>query len=444
MGEGAPMKRTNTFSVAPLFEADAEVLFRVLDASPSLYNELNYARQEAYFNSENIWEIDQDEFRKQYKGVLGSATAQQVIRKNDEAWRGFFDSDQPNKGLPGYWGNRDDGRDLQTYVRNDSYTIEWSDRSRLEIPVGKALKDDYGLGGNERFRLEAGGDPRWDGKQGRLEIHHDELTDGHRAFQPMTAEDCSPESEALASHEAALDVGVNNLVACTTSTGQQFLYEGRDGYEQFRETTMRIAALQSKLPTGTYSSKQIRRLYRKRTRRRDHALCALARDLFERLYEDDVSVVYVGDLTGVLDTHWSVEANTKTHNFWAHRMFIDRLCDTAEEYGITVEERSEANTTHECPACGEREETIRHQETLWCPCGFEAHADLNASKSFLETETNTEVGPMARPVRFEWDGHNWSEQPHSHDSPKESRTNLRVASVGGRTGRPQARGISSL
>ncbi|HET7323905.1 MAG TPA: hypothetical protein VFJ06_06205 [Halococcus sp.] len=120
--------------------------------------------------------------------MFRSATAQQVIRKNDEAWKGFFDSDQPDKGLPGYWGNRDDGRDLQTYVRNDSYTLEWGERSRLEIPVSKDLKQEYGLGYRERFRLEAGGDPRWNGKQGRLEIHHDELTDGYRAFQPITLE----------------------------------------------------------------------------------------------------------------------------------------------------------------------------------------------------------------------------------------------------------------
>ncbi len=242
----------------------------------------------------------------------------------------------------------------------------------------------------------------------------------------------------------ALDVGVNNLVACTTETGQQFLYSGTDSYEQFRETTMRIAELQSKLPAGKYSSEQIRRLYRKRTRRRDHAMNALARDLFEWLAELGVSVVYVGDLTGVLETHWSVEANAKTHNFWAHRRFIDRLEDTAEEYGITVEECDESWTSQECPECGEREKTIRHGDSLWCPCGFEAHADLDASRLFLETETGTEVGPMARPVRFEWDDHEWSAISHAHDSPKESRTNLQVASVGGRTDRPQARGISSL
>ena len=41
---------------------------------------------------------------------------------------------------------------------------------------------------------------------------------------------------------------------------------------------------------------------------------ALARDLFERLYEGGVSTVYVGDLTDVLETHWSANVNAKTPN----------------------------------------------------------------------------------------------------------------------------------
>ena len=101
----------------------------------------------------------------------------------------------------------------------------------------------------------------------------------------------------------ALDIGANNLVACTTTTGEQYLYEGRELFQRFRDTTREIARLQSKLPEGRYSSERIRRLYEKRTRRRDHAQEALCRDLLERLYAEGVSTVYIGGLTDVLDTH---------------------------------------------------------------------------------------------------------------------------------------------
>jgi len=254
-------------------------------------------------------------------------------------------------GKPGYWGNEREGRDLRTYIRNTSYSVEWGEFSRLEILVGQDLKDEYGLD-----TANASGS-----KFGRAQLERVRqagpvnciTTITHktfRAFQPVTV-DNSRLAQPLASEEAALDIGANNLVACTTTTGQQYLYEGRDLFERFRETTREIARLQSLLEDGRYSSNRIRSLYRRRTRRRDHAQDALARDLIERLHTEGVSTVYVGALTDVLDTHWSVETNAKTHNFWAFRAFIDRLACTAEEYGISVELRSEAWTSQECPQC---------------------------------------------------------------------------------------------
>jgi putative transposase len=397
---------------------------------------LNYERRQQFFDGESVW--DTADYRKQYVDVLGSATAQQVIRKNKSAWQSFFAvrEDGEDTAPPGYWGNEDDGRELCTFIRNDSYTLETGERSRVEIPVGQALKDEYGLGYHERLRLEVAGDPKWEGEQGRLEIQYDEIDDTFRAFQPVTVPDSCQDSP-LASHEAALDVGANNLVACTTTTGQQYLYEGRGLFDRFRETTEEIARLQSKLREGRYSSQRIRRLYRKRTRRRDHVQDALVRDLIELLYAEGVDSVYVGDLTDVLSTHWSAEVNTKTHQFWAFRAFIDRLSYTAKEYGITVKVRSEADTTRTCPECGEQEDTNRDGDVFRCPCGHEAHADLCASRTFLEQQTGEEVGSMARPVRLKWDDHTWSELPHSPEraSPNEKRTNQstddgKFASVG--------------
>jgi putative transposase len=228
----------------------------------------------------------------------------------------------------------------------------------------------------------------------------------------------------------AIDVGANNLVACSTTTGNQYLYDGRELFGRFRETTDEIARQQSKLREGRYSSKRIRRLYRQRTKRRDHAQNALVRDLVERLYDEGVATVYVGDLTNVLETHWSVRVNEKTHNFWAFKKFVHRLACVCEEHGISLEAESEAWTSQTCPECGDHEETVRHEETLTCLCGFEGNADLTASETFLRENSDTEVRPMARPVRFEWDDHEWSGKPHPHESPKEVRTNPQVVSVG--------------
>lgn len=423
------MKRANTFDVVPQSEKDEELLRRLLDASAALWNEINYERREQYADPDaDVWDIS--EYRGRYGGTLGASTVQQIERKNREAWKSFFALQKKGEanGKPGYWGNQDDGRELRTYIRNTSYSVEWGEYSRLEILVGQDLKDEYGLGHRERLRLEVRGEPNWKeyDKQGRLELFWDENAQTFRAFQPVTI-DNSRLAQPLADETAALDIGANNLVACTTTTGTQLLYEGRGLFDRFRETTREIGRLQALLDDGRYSSHRIRSLYQRRTRRRDHAQDALARDLIERLHSEGVSTVYVGALTDVLDTHWSVEANAKTHNFWAFRAFIDRLACTAEEYGISVEVRSEARTSQECPQCGSTERTTRHRDTLTCPCGFEGHADLTASETFLRRQTDV-ARPMARPVHLKWNDHEWSESPRSCSN--EERTNPQVASVG--------------
>ena len=415
---------------------DERLLQDVLDASAALWNETNYERRQAFFGRhdehDDVFDINDKAIYARYTGILGAATTRSVIRKNDQAWRSFLallkDPETRHKAHPpGYWGNEEDGREFRTYVRNDSYTLQWGDRSRLEIPVGKDLKDEYGHTG--RLRLEVRGDPRWQGKQGQLELQYDETASTYRAFQPVTVPDDSSRLDTpLASNEAALDVGANNIVACTTSTGRQFLYEGRDLFQQFRETTHEIAEYQEQLADGRYSSNRIRSLYRGRTRRRDHAMNALVRDLMQRLHEAGVSTVFVGDLTGILETHWSVKANAKTHNFWAFRRFVDRLGDTAAEFGITVAAKPETDTTRECPVCGEKEATERYGDYFRCPCGHEGHADLDASAKFLEKCSEQPTRPMARPARFEWDAHEWAAIPHV-PRPKESRANPQVASV---------------
>ena len=432
------MKRSNTFAVRPLTDDDEQVLRDLLDASAALWNEINYQRLMRYNDEDgfegDVWDADTGKLEGKYKGVLGASTAQTVRRANSEAWRGFFENkkafhDESNMSVtehpepPGFRGNGDDGRVLKGVVRKDAYTVEWGDRSRLEIVVGEQLRDRHNSP-KSRLRLEIVGDPNWPDyeDQSRLELWYDETDSTFRASQPVTITDAR--DTPLAAETAALDIGANNLVACTTTTGEQYLYEGRKLFDRFRDTTREIARLQSKLKDGHYSSKRIRRLYRKRTRRRDHAQEALCRDLLERLYAEGVDRVYIGGLTDVLETHWSVETNAKTHNFWAFNKFTERLACTAEEYGISVEVRSEAWTSQECPQCGSTERTTRHRDTLTCPCGFEGHADLTASETFLRRHTEQAVRPMARPVRFEWDDHNWSESPHSpaRESPKEQRT----------------------
>ena len=418
------MRRVNTFTVSPRRERDELILYEVLDASAALWNELTYERRQAFFNDEDVWSVDADEYRVKYKGVLGSATAQQLIRRNDEAWRSFFalleDGEDPSP--PGYWKDNNSGeRELQTLVRNDMYTIDWGERSRLEIPVGHDLKEKYGLGYHERLRLEARGDPRWRGEQGRLELVYDRDAEAFRARQPVSeATPRRDESLAGASNDgdatAALDIGANNLVAVTTTTGHQRLYHARPQFRRFRRTTEQIAALQEDLKYGTWSSRRVRQLYRRRTERVYHFQDALVRDLAEWLHGLSVGEAIAGDLDDVLQEHWSAVVNEKTHQFWSHGRFRRRLRE--------VREVSESGSSSACPECGNGN-VNREGDLLTCyDCSFEGHSDLAASENLLCDC----VGSMARPAvsrentterahedvaRLEWDDHRWRQRDRS-------------------------------
>ena len=199
------MKRTNTFTVRPLSDDGEQVLRDLLDASAALWNEINFQRLMRYNDEDgfegDVWDTDTGRLEGQYKDVLGASTAQQVITTNSEAWRGFFRlkdqyHDESNTSVtehpepPGFRGNQDDGRVLKGVVRKDAYTVEWGDRSRLEIVVGETLRDRHNSP-KSRLRLEIVGDPNWPEyeDQGRLELWYDETDSTFRASQPVTVTD---------------------------------------------------------------------------------------------------------------------------------------------------------------------------------------------------------------------------------------------------------------
>ncbi len=427
------MRRVNTFEVSPLRERDELILYEVLDASAALWNELTYHRRQAFFDKRDVWSVDAEEYRVKYKGILGSATAQQLIRRSDEAWRSFFalleDGEDPSP--PGYWKDKNsDERTLQTLVRNDQYTLEWGEWSRLEIPVGFDLKEKYGLGYHERLRLEARGEPRWEGSQGRLELVYDKDAEAFRARQPVS-EAIPRRDESLAATSgdegvvAALDIGANNLVAVTTTAGHQRLYHARPAFHCFRQTTEQIAGLQEHLVYGTWSSRRIHELYRRRTERVHHLQDALVRDLAEWLADHDVGEVITGNLDDVLQEHWSARVNEKTHQFWSHGRFRRRLREVLEgEYGISVREVSESGSSSTCPECG-GENVHRKEDLFTCyDCSFEGHSDLAASENLLvehdgsmarpavSRENTTEKGHGDVPC-LEWDDHRWRQRGRS-------------------------------
>jgi putative transposase len=450
-------QRTNTYTAEATTDRYRQCLFDWLAAHAPLWNQLSYRRRQEYFCEDgDVWDAEYTDLYDDYAPILGKATCQQLAQKNSEAWRSHFrllekyhDDTDPSvtekPEPPGYWGNREDGYELRGFVRNDLYTFDWDeDTSTLEFGVGDVLEDRYDFEHNERVTLEVRGNPHWNGDDSRLELIYDDHADRLRVQHPVRIQpdnlqeqrqdaDTHTLNSENASRSAAVDVGANNTLALVTDDGETAVYHARPEFDRFQHISERIADLQSQLPNDTYTSPLIQRLYDRRGRHRDHARDAAVKHAADWLLAHNVDTVYVGDLTDVLDTHWSAAVNEKTHAFWSHRQLVARIRLTFEDLGITVEEVSEQDTSSVCPACGS-ENVTRDGDSFRChDCELEGHSDVAGAWNLLQEE----VGPMARPAAlsagrdrdapregayWQWNDHDWrpadfGEQSRSLDQP---------------------------
>ena len=115
---------------------DAEVKLKLLcSISSRLWNKVNYARRRMFFETKRVdLKSTYKEFYEKYKALIGSATTQQILNKNDEAWRSFLSILKLKRegklpqfmsrvNPPGY-RKRGDRRELWAVLRKDQYRVE--------------------------------------------------------------------------------------------------------------------------------------------------------------------------------------------------------------------------------------------------------------------------------------------------------------------------------
>jgi len=135
------MERTNTFIVE-----DSPALWELANNCARLWNELNFERRQAYIHYEKFPWYPRHLYVK-YAPLIGSATAQQIINKNNEAWRSFIKlkrlerlgrlpSHIKKTSMPRYWKRRGK-RELRVIIRNDCYRL---DDRYLYLPKGLKLR----------------------------------------------------------------------------------------------------------------------------------------------------------------------------------------------------------------------------------------------------------------------------------------------------------------
>jgi putative transposase len=210
------------------------------------------------------------EFYERYKPLIGSATAQTIIRKNDDAWMAFFRLLELRRegrlppfitrvSPPGYKKKRK-SRALWTIIRKDQYEM---DGDRIIIK---------GLGAIGWIEVKYRGVIHLRCDREELMIRYDadrRRWYAHIAFSKVSEKMVRGEWRPVplwpkGSLTAGVDVGINNLMAIYVENGLTKLVSGRPLKAISHYWRGRIAEYRSTLNKyGLETSKRLRRMYTK-------------------------------------------------------------------------------------------------------------------------------------------------------------------------------------
>ncbi|MFX1520809.1 MAG: RNA-guided endonuclease TnpB family protein [Promethearchaeota archaeon] len=385
------MRRTNSFAIV---FTHPERVIQLAVGCVVLWNKLNFKRRQSFFKGNLDWDskAEYDEF----KGWVGSATAQQIIRKNDASWRGFFRLLKAKRegrlpphikqvSPPGYWKDRRTGKyRLRIIIRRDCYRI---DGRNITLP--------------KRITGRMKGAPRWlHGKQGTLELRYDESRRCWYAYQSIVVTE--PLLQPCGRNRAFVDFGVlYPLTAIIEGVNRPIAYSGAPLLSDWWYLTNKIAEYQHllKVVNGKHSSARLSRLYRIRRRRFRQEINSYVSHFVKFCHTNGVDTIIAGELTGIrANTQgWNTKSSAMVNNFWSHKYLADRLIWTAENYGIKVLLIDERGSSSHCPWCNSQN-VIRRGRLFKClDCRREAHRDVvgslniglvHGSKQFREGDSN--------------------------------------------------------
>jgi putative transposase len=374
-------------------------LRRLCELSSKLWNEINYTRLKAWMEKKGIdFDGTYKEFYEKYKPLIGSATAQMIIRKNNDAWMAFFRLLELKRegGLPPFmkkvnppgYKKKNKSRTLWTVLRKDQYKID-GDRIVLQ-----------GLGAIGWIEVRYKGPIHLRGERGGLEIRYD--ADRKRWYACIAFE----VSEKAVRGEwrrvprqpkgnltAGVDIGINNLMAIYVENGLTMLVNGRP-LKSIAYYWKKIAEYQSTLNKyGLETSKRLGRMYTKWRRQVRHYIDAKVRESIEWLYNAGVSKIKVGYPRYIAQRN----GNFDNVNVWTYGLLLRRLSEVAEEYGIRVIYVDERGTSSRCPWHGDDCGIRIHRGLFKCTTTNKVfNSDLIAARNILMTATsnNTSMAPV--------------------------------------------------
>jgi len=235
------MRRTNVVKLV-MDKETHEKLRELAVVTAKCWNEVNWLRMQQFKKGVRVdFAKTEKEVYEKYKHVL-KVNAQQVARKNAEAWRSFFSLIREEREgklpkwfkprPPGYWKGEDGEYKLVIIIRNDRYVVDEDKRIIY-------LKD-FNLTLRFKGRL------KWHGRQGRLELIYNEARRSWYAHIPVVVENVA---EAKGDLRAGVDLGIINLSTVYVEDGTWYIFKGGGVLSQYEYYSKKISRVQKLLAT---------------------------------------------------------------------------------------------------------------------------------------------------------------------------------------------------
>ena len=316
-----------------------------------------------------------------YKG-LHSQSSQKVLEELSESFSSWYGSDDDRDNPPGYRKtNYYDNEGNRVHEEHPRSTVTWKKRgiwhddkyNRIRLSKGKNHKD-----GRDFILCEYQAPPAteleniqqvravYNAGKGRWELHVI----------------CKTEiaAESPGEKTAGVDLGICNPAA-VAFPDDALLYPGhtlREDKHYFQREEYQTEGPHGLSQTAEWAREKL-------SKRKEHFLHALSKDIVERCAERNVGTIVVGDPSGIDEDDWGRHGNKRLDN-WAYKRLMHLIDYKARERGIEVEMPDERGTSSSCSVCGHEDDDSRVERGLWkCGrCGVAGHSDINGADNIRQ------------------------------------------------------------
>jgi IS605 OrfB family transposase len=180
-----------------------------------------------------------------------------------------------------------------------------------------------------------------------------------------------------------VDRGMNVLATITDGKRQLFFGGGQTNHVRHRYAKTRASLQKKKAQTGSRSTRRVLKRLSGRERRFMRSVNhVISRRIVEFARETGDPTIAVEDLGGIRNGRKFRKKQRTDLNRWAFYELEQFIRYKAETFGMEVIGIDPRHTSQGCSRCGHTEKANRHQHRFLCKaCGYELHADLNASRN---------------------------------------------------------------